>query len=896
MGTQTHYSATPAALAMRYMIGRFQLRFRMAPSASTTPVMQQYHSAKQEYPDCLLFFRLGDFFELFFEDAVTASADLSITLTKRRNGKGEAIPMCGVPVHSADAYLAKLLAKGHRIAICDQVEASAKSRGLVRREIVRVLSPGTASDLNLLKSGQNNYLAAVHERDGRTGLAYVDVSTGEFRATELAVSEVEDMLGSIGAKEVLRATSGKLFDPSSGNHPVRPEPPYIETEVESWVFDHDYASRLLRDAFKLHTIEGLGLEDHPLAVAASGALLHYLTETQRSALPHLARPAYFEQHDWMMLDPVTTQHLELFDSQHQEQRATLLSAMDRTATPMGARLLRSWIRRPSLDIREIELRLEAVSGLFGDTISRSELHRELKQLHDIERLLARVTLGSAGPRETFHLGSSLRRIPTLVKLASGLPGSRIHSVLNTMGGLEDIAELITETLAEEPPVTAGDGGAIAAGFDPELDELREIQQGSRSFIAQLERRERETTQIDSLKVRYNNVFGFFIEVSKANLAKVPERFDRKQTLVNAERFTTVELKELEAKVLDAEDRIKQREAALLQQLRLEILPRAPRIREAASAVAELDVLRGLSEVAVEYDYSRPRFSVTGELQIEAGRHPVVERMLEHDLGERFIENDAYLDNEKHLLAVITGPNMGGKSTYLRQIALTAIMAQTGSFVPARKAILPLIDRIFTRIGASDNLSLGRSTFMVEMTETAQILNMATERSLVLLDEIGRGTATFDGLAIAWAVVEHIHAKVRAKALFATHYHELTALPSAHDGIFNLHVSARQTGDQLVFLRRIQPGNADKSYGIEVARLAGLPPAVIERARAVLAEHERDREIPADATPVSAKERQGSIFEPLPDTILEELRHLDLDRLTPIEAISLLDEWQQRLDD
>ena len=598
----------------------------------------------------------------------------------------------------------------------------------------------------------------------------------------------------------------------------------------------------------------------------------------------------------MVLDTVTTRHLELFDSLHQEQRATLLSALDRTASPMGARLLRSWIRRPSLDVNEIELRLEAVSGLYGDTISRSELHRELKQLHDIERLLARVTLGSAGPREMFHLGSSLRRIPALRELASCLPGSRIASLLQVMDGLEGTAERITTTLAEDPPATASDGGAIAAGFDPELDELRETQQGSRSFIAQLERREREATQIESLKVRYNQIFGFFIEVSKANLAKVPERYDRKQTLVNAERFTTLELNELEAKVLDAEDRIKEREAALLEQLRLDVLPRAPDIREAASAIAELDVLRGLSEVAVENDYTRPRFSQTGELQIEAGRHPVVERMLEHNLGERFIENDAYLDNDEHLLAVITGPNMGGKSTYLRQIALIAIMAQTGSFVPARKAVLPLIDRIFTRIGASDNLSLGRSTFMVEMTETAQILNTATERSLILLDEIGRGTATFDGLAIAWAVVEYIHANVRAKTLFATHYHELTALPAAHDGIFNLHVSARQTGDKLVFLRRITPGNADRSYGIEVARLAGLPPAVVDRARTVLAHHERDEDLPGGAAPDSAKEPQKSFFEEMPDGILEELRHLDLDRLTPIEAISLLDEWQQRLDE
>ena len=858
--------------------------------------MQQYHAAKREYPDCLIFFRLGDFFELFYDDAITASSDLEITLTKRRNGKGEPIPMCGVPARAADGYLARLLQKGHRIAICDQVESAKASPGLVKREIVRVLTPGTTSDLNLLEAGENNYLAAVHEIGGCCGLAYVDVSTGEFRTTELAPPEVEDMLESLGAKELLQAGRGALPDFDGQPEPGFRARRYTVTEVESWVFDFEYAERLLLDTFGLHNLEGLGIEKRRLGVSAAGALLHYLKETQRTALPHLDRPAYLEQKDWMVLDPVTLRHLELFDPLFEERRTTLLFALDRTATPMGARLQRTWLLRPSLDLDEIEQRLETVSALCGDTIVRSELRRELQHVHDIERLLARITLGSAGPRDVYNLGTSLARVPTLRRFVSAVPSRRAASLTQRMDSLEDVCERILSTLAAEPPVTIRDTDAIADGFDSELDELRSIQRNSRSFIAQLEQRERDATGIESLKVRFNKVFGFFIEVSRANLAKVPERYERKQTLVNAERFATSELKHLEAKVLDAEDRIAAKTLAIFDDLRSRIASQAGRIRQSAAAIAEIDVLQGLSKVAVECDYSRPRFSAGGEIHIEGGRHPVVERMLEEERGERFIENDVYLDRGDHLLAIITGPNMGGKSTYLRQTALIALMAQSGSFVPARNAVLPLVDRIFTRIGASDNLALGRSTFMVEMTETAQILNLATERSLILLDEIGRGTATYDGLAIAWAVVEYILAKVRAKTLFATHYHELTALPSSCAGIFNLHVSARQTGDRLVFLRRVRPGNADRSYGIEVARLAGLPQTVLDRASVVLAQHEQANAAPPGTVPATLATKQKTIFETLPNSISEELLSLDIDKLSPLEAISLLYEWKSALDD
>ena len=851
--------------------------------------MRQYFAAKQEHPGCLLFFRLGDFYELFYDDAIRAAGDLEITLTKRRDRKGEPIPMCGVPAHSVDGYLAKLLKKGHRVALCDQVEDPKQARKLVKREVVRVLSPGTTSDLNLLNAGENNYLAAVHTSDSASGLAYVDVSTGEFRVTELAPGEVEDMLQSLGVKELLRAEAepglGLQFDGD------RRENRYTVTGIDPWVFDLDYAERQLLDMYGLHSLDGIGISGHRLAVATAGALVHYLKDTQRSALAHLERPRYVQQADWMILDPVTVRHLELFDSLYQQVRTTLLFAMDRTATPMGARLQRSWLMRPSLDLQEIEQRLEGVESLCAETIIRSELQSELRQLHDIERLVARVTLGSANPRDLYNLGTSLKRIPQLCAFISELSGRRAATLLERMDPLEDVAAQISATIAEQPSMSVGEGNAIAEGFDSELDELRALQRDSRTFIAALEQRERRATGIDSLKVKFNNVFGFFIEISKSNLSKVPEHYERKQTLVNGERFATTELKELEARVLDAETQIAAQEAAIFQGLVADVAQQARRIQASASAIAEIDVLRGLAEIAVERNYSRPRFTQTGEIQIKGGRHPVVERALEEERGEGFIENDVHLDNDERLVALITGPNMGGKSTYLRQTALIAIMAQSGSFVPAKSASLPLIDRIFTRIGAADNLAQGRSTFMVEMTETAQILNSATERSLVLLDEIGRGTSTYDGLAIAWAVAEYILGRVRAKTLFATHYHELTALPKARKGIVNLHVSAKQSGDQLVFFHRIEAGKADRSYGIEVARLAGLPPEVVRRASEVLVHHEQFDNAPREAPPpTSATKRVSS-----EDSILAEFRSLDVDRVSPFEALSLLHDWKADLE-
>ncbi len=869
----------------------------MPPRSSRTPLMQQYHAAKQQYPECLLFFRLGDFYELFFDDAIVASRDLEITLTSRNKEKGEAVPMCGVPAHAADNYLAKLLEKGHRVAICDQVEDAKNAKGLVKREVVRVLSAGTTSDPNLLKSGENNYLAAVRERNGRSGLAYLDVSTGEFHMTELATEQIAETLLTLGVKEVLTASAGPLFESPAGQ--TANAAGYLNTELDGWVFDFEYAERVLMEFYHLHSLDGLGATGHNDAVSAAGALVHYLKDTQRSALEHLERPGYFEQTDWMMLDSVTIRHLELVEPMFDgPKKSTLLHVLNRTSTPMGARLLRKWVVKPSVKQAKIELRHEAVGELLGATIARTELVRELDQVLDVERLLARVTGPSAAPRDVIGLGSSLNCLPVLRGLTSQFQCERMRALLEGMDELADVREQIKTTIAESPPVAISDGGVVAAGFDSALDELRAIQSNSRGVIAQMEQREREQTGIDSLKVRFNNVFGFYIEVSRANSAKVPEHYDRKQTLVNAERFTTPELKEWETKVLEAEERILAIERRIFAEICQAIAAQAKRIKTTAGAIGELDVLCGLAQIAAEYDYVRPQFSASGEIQIAAGRHPVVERLSEEETGERFIPNDIFLNSTDHLLAIITGPNMGGKSTYLRQTALVSIMAQLGSFVPATKAILPIVDRIFTRIGASDNLAAGRSTFMVEMTETSQILNTATENSLILLDEVGRGTSTYDGLSIAWAVVEYIHAKVGAKTLFATHYHELTELANAFAGVFNLHVSVRQSGEKLIFLRRVEPGNADRSYGIEVARLAGLPQSVIDRANEILAIHERsETAVSAELSPLpTSRIEQQSIFDPSLEGIGEELKNLNVDDIRPIEALTLLHDWKERLKD
>jgi DNA mismatch repair protein MutS len=866
----------------------------MASDAST-PLMRQYNSIKEQVPAALLMFRLGDFYELFFEDAVVAARELEITLTARNKEKGTAIPMCGVPFHAAEGYIARLIQKGYRVAICDQVEDPKVAKKLVRREITRIVTPGTAMDANLVRARENNYLAAVAQGGGRAAVAHVDLSTGEFKVTEIEPADVAGVLEQLGAREVLFPGDLPLLAQE------RSSPRFTRTELEEWIFTADYAGRTLRDHFKLLTLDGCGLANRPAATGAAGAILHYLRDTQRAALDHLDRPTFYDRADSMVLDAVTVRNLELLepifaaDAGGPQPQATVLAVLDQTLTGMGGRLLRQRLLRPSMDRAEIEQRLDAAGELLQQTILRAELRKQLGGIMDLERLLAKVTLGSAGPRDLLALGRSLEKIPGLKRCFDTQQALRLRTIHERLDELPDVANLILEAISDEPPLAIADGGTIRTGYNPELDELRDLSQNGRQYIAQIETRERQRTGIASLKVRFNNVFGYYIEITRANLHLVPQDYERKQTLAGAERYTTPELKDYEHKVLDAEDKILTLEKELFADVRKRAAAEAQRVRATAAAVAELDVTASLSQVAAENRYQRPTFSEDGEMRILAGRHPVIERLTDQESGH-FIPNDLYLNDSTNLIALITGPNMGGKSTYLRQAALISILAQMGSFVPADAASLPIIDRIFTRIGASDNLARGRSTFMVEMTETAVILNTATARSFIVLDEIGRGTATFDGLALAWSVVEHIHARTRAKTLFATHYHELTELADQLDGVRNLKVSVKEAGDHIIFLRKVDPGRADRSYGIEVARLAGLPITVIERAREVLKLHERTEH--AVTEELSKSEASGplqiQLFEPVGYGIAERIRGINIDQLRPIEALQLLSELQKEL--
>jgi DNA mismatch repair protein MutS len=840
-------------------------------AAETTPLMRQYHSVKEQVPGALLFFRMGDFYELFMDDAVIAARELEITLTSRNKDAEQPIPMAGVPYHAADGYLARLIAKGYRVAICEQMEAPTPGKKIVRREITRIVTPGTATDAHMLRSRENNYLAAIARKANRAGLAYVDVSTGEFRSTELPLEDVGPQLESLNVREVL-VPSGLEWPGLRGR-----------TDLDAWVFDADYATRTLREHFGLLSLDGCGLAEKPLATGAAGAILHYLRDTQRAALTHLDRPAFFDRNESMVLDAVTVRNLELVEPLFagENKESTLVHVLDETMTGMGGRLLRRRLLRPSVQLAEIEERLNAVETLLRDTILRTGLRQVLSTILDLERLLAKVTLGTASPREMFALGASLAKIPALNQL---LNEARFDEVA-------DVRDRILSTIAEEPPLNLSDGGTIRDGVSADLDQLRDISRNSKQYIAGIETRERARTGIASLKVRFNNVFGYYIEISKANMDRVPADYDRKQTLVNAERFTTPELKELESKILDAEDKILSIERELFTAVRTFAATHAERIRLAANAIAELDLTAGLAQVAALNRYVRPVFTTSGELRIVGGRHPVIEKLAERE-AQRFIPNDVSLHTETQFLGIITGPNMGGKSTYLRQTALISILAQLGSFVPAQSATLPVVDRVFTRIGAADNLARGRSTFMVEMTETAVILNTATRNSLIILDEIGRGTATYDGLALAWAVVEHVHERIGARTLFATHYHELTVLAERLRGVANLHVSVKEAGDQIIFLRRVEPGAADKSYGIEVARLAALPASVIERAREILALHEQTEQ--TVVAPPRQAPLQIRLFEPVTGDLAARIRALKLDELRPIEALQILATLQKEL--
>ena len=881
----------------------------------STPLMRQYAAVKKEHPTALLFFRLGDFYELFFEDAIVASKELQITLTSRNKEKGIAVPMCGVPYHAAEGYIGKLIRKGFKVAICEQMEDPRLAKKLVRREVTRVMTPGTAADSSL-GSEENNFLAAIAQVNDRVGLAALDLSTGEFRATEFAgetaLSRVQEELEQLRPRELLYASPAPLFEVKAarlientgvpGPRPQRSGAAYAETPLEDWIFSPDHAIPLLENQFGVLSLEGFGLAGKTAAASAAGAILHYVRSTQRGKLDHVDRIGWYERQNCLVLDAVTVRNLELIEPLFAGTDAgvTLFRSMDAAMTPMGKRLLRAWLLRPSLEVAEINARLDAVDAAVKDIVRREELRRALDGVLDLERLLSRVTLETANPRDVLALAASLKKIPMVKAALAELPAERLGQLHASLDELADLRERIETTIVPEPPLSFADGGVIAAGVDRELDELRELSRNSKQVLAQIEQRERGRTGISSLKVKFNSIFGYYIEVSKPNLHLVPADYERKQTLVAAERFTTPELKEYEAKILDAQEKIVELERRLFTELRNAIAAEAKPIRRTALAMAEVDVLAAFALIAALRNYCRPQFIKSnndGELEIIEGRHPVIEQQEMAGGSDRFVPNDLFLNSTTHNVLLLTGPNMGGKSTYLRQAALIVIMAQMGSFVPARSARLNAVDRVFTRIGASDNLARGRSTFMVEMTETAAILHTATARSLILLDEVGRGTATYDGLAIAWAAVEYLHARVRAKTLFATHYFELTELADQLSGVKNFHVSVKETGSGIVFLRKVEPGAADRSYGIEVAKLAGLPNEVVRRAREVLAEHElaeaqATAHLSPGATPPAA---QLTIFTPLSQPVLERLREVDLNRLTPLEALNLLAELKKQIE-
>jgi DNA mismatch repair protein MutS len=895
-----------------------------------TPFMRQWTAAKHQNPDALVFFRMGDFYELFYDDAAVASRELQLTLTAR--DKERNIPMCGVPFHAVEQYLTRLLRKGYRIALCDQMEDPKLTKKLVKREVTRVLSPGTALDAGLGQE-RNNFLAALWESDGlRSGgsesdaaypggknknaarmghpdrvwaVALLDVSTGEFRTMEFrgehACAQAMDELLLASPSEVLMAASAET--------PALLERIPARTRVEDWVWTSEYAVPLVERQLNVRSLDGFGLNGHEPAAIAAGAVLHYVRSTQKNEALHIDSLKFEEHSTALELDQVTVRNLELVEPlfSGQDDRATLFRTLDVCVTPMGKRLLRATILRPLNSAPEIEARYEAVAEAHGYLLKREEIRRAFGGILDLERLLARISLDSAGPRDVRGLAASLARLPGVKMAVAAMNAARWRAVADQLDPLDDVTARIAKTLVAEPPLTLVDGGAIAAGVDAELDELRTISTSGRQAIAAIEDRERQRTGIGSLKVRYNSVFGYYIEITKVNLAMAPADYERKQTLVNAERFTTPELKEYERKILSAHDRSIEIEKRIFAELRKFVLESAGRIRRSSAAVAEADLLACFAQLAAARRYARPKLTEEPVLEAVAARHPVIEQWLEEMREGRFIANDLYLCAHPQSdaksenaatppsLLLVTGPNMGGKSTYLRQAAMLVLMAQMGSFVPAVSLRLGLVDRIYTRIGASDNVARGRSTFMVEMTETATILNTATARSLILLDEMGRGTATFDGLSLAWATVEYLHAEVGARTLFATHYHELTMLAEKLPRVRNLRVGVKEMASGIVFLHNIEPGAASKSYGIEVARLAGLPAAVIERAKHVLKQHEKqERSAAADAQGGETDPVQLTIFTPLSQKIVDRIEQTDVNALTPLQALNLLEELQQEV--
>ena len=878
--------------------------------AELTPMMKQYMETKSQYQDCILFYRLGDFYEMFFDDALTASRELEITLTGKNCGQEERAPMCGVPYHAVEGYLNKLVSKGYKVAICEQMEDPKQAKGIVKREVVRIVTPGTNLDAQALDETKNNYIMCIVYIADRYGISVADISTGEYLVTELPDSSrlMDEISRFVPAEIICNEAfymSGMDLDGLKDRFGV------TIYSLESWYFDDSLCREKLLEHFHVSGFGGLGLEDYDCGIISAGALLQYLLETQKNSLSNLTHITPYVTGKYMLLDSATRRNLELCETLREKQkRGSLLWVLDKTKTAMGARMLRKYVEQPLISKKDIVLRLDAVEELKNQAISREEIREYLSPVYDMERLLTKITYGTANPRDLTAFKTSLEMLPPVRYLLEEMQSDLLKEIHEDMDSLEDLCTLLRSAIRDEPPIAMKEGNIIRDGYNEEVDKLRRAKSDGKDWLAKLENEEREKTGIKNLRIKYNKVFGYYLEVTNSYKSMVPDYYTRKQTLANAERYITPELKELEDMILGAEDKLYALEYELYCGVRDQIASQVERIQRTAKAVARLDAVASLALVAERNGYVRPRINEKGVIDIKDGRHPVVERMIPNGT---FIANDTYLDDKKHRISIITGPNMAGKSTYMRQTALIALMAQIGSFVPASRADIGLSDRIFTRVGASDDLASGQSTFMVEMTEVANILRNATSRSLLILDEIGRGTSTFDGLSIAWAVIEYISDSrlLGAKTLFATHYHELTELEGKISNVNNYCIAVKEKGDDIVFLRKIVKGGADKSYGIQVAKLAGVPDLVIERAKEIVEELSNE-DITAKVSEIAAKERttkkkqktrrydevdiaQMSLFDTVKDDdVLEELKNIDVGNMTPIDALNTIYRLQNKL--
>ncbi|MDN0043879.1 DNA mismatch repair protein MutS [Lachnoclostridium sp. An298] len=873
-------------------------------------MMKQYMETKSQYQDCILFYRLGDFYEMFFDDALTASRELEITLTGKNCGQEERAPMCGVPYHAVESYLNKLVSKGYKVAICEQVEDPKTAKGIVKREVVRIVTPGTNLDTQALDESKNNYIMCIVYIADRYGVSVADITTGDYFVTEIEDSaRLMDEIYRFSPSEII--CNEAFYMSGMDLDGMRDRLGITIYSLDAWYFDDAVCRQKLLDHFKVSSFAGLGLADYDCGVISAGALLQYLLETQKNDLSNLTHITPYTSGKFMMLDSSTRRNLELCETLREKQkRGSLLWVLDKTKTAMGARTLRKYIEQPLIDKKEIEKRLDAVQELKNQAISREELREYLSPVYDLERLIMKITYGSANPRDLTAFRTSLEMLPPIRYILQDMQCDLLRSIMEELDPLEDLCTLITNAIREEPPIAMKEGNIIRDGYNEEVDKLRRAKSDGKDWLAKLENDEREKTGIKNLRIKYNKVFGYYLEVTNSYKDLVPEYYTRKQTLANAERYITPELKELEDMILGAEDKLYALEYELYTEVRDTVAAEVERIQQTAKAVAALDVFASLALVAERNNYVRPKINEKGVIDIKEGRHPVVERMIPNDM---FIANDTYLDDKKHRISIITGPNMAGKSTYMRQTALIALMAQVGSFVPAKSANIGISDRIFTRVGASDDLASGQSTFMVEMTEVANILRNATSKSLLILDEIGRGTSTFDGLSIAWAVVEYISDSrlLGAKTLFATHYHELTELEGKIENVNNYCIAVKEKGDDIVFLRKIVKGGADKSYGIQVAKLAGVPDLVINRAKEIV-EELSEGDITTRVSEIATKDKvsrkkpkvkkydevdiaQMSLFDTVKDDdVLEELKSLDVGNMTPIDALNTIYRLQNKL--